>query len=115
MVEFLGANRDLAKSGQFGAPGRTRTCDPRLRRAVVLLRSRFVLSDLGRYPREVVEFSSCLAKTNVARYHSERNHQGLGNELIDGAPPVEGGHRIRRRPRLGGLLDCSAHVYTEDT
>jgi putative transposase len=41
----------------------------------------------------------------VEHYHSERNHQGLGNELIDGAPPVEAGHRIRRRQRLGGLLN----------
>ena len=23
----------------------------------------------------------------VAHYHEERNHQGLGNDLIDGAPP----------------------------
>jgi hypothetical protein len=30
---------------------------------------------------------------------------GLGNELIDGAPPVNGGHRIRCRQRLGGLLN----------
>jgi putative transposase len=41
----------------------------------------------------------------VAHYHGERNHQGLDNELIDGAPPGESGHRIRRRQRLGGLLN----------
>jgi putative transposase len=40
----------------------------------------------------------------VEHYHCERNHQGLGNALIDGAPVV-GGHRIRRRQRLGGLLN----------
>jgi putative transposase len=40
----------------------------------------------------------------IAHYHGERNHQGLGNGLIDGAPLVEGGHRIHRRQRLGGLL-----------
>jgi putative transposase len=41
----------------------------------------------------------------VAHYHHERNHQGLRNELIAGA--VESGRagRIRRRPRLGGLLN----------
>jgi putative transposase len=33
----------------------------------------------------------------VAHYHGERNHQGLGNELIDGAPPVDSVNRIRRR------------------
>ena len=41
----------------------------------------------------------------VEHYHVERNHQGLGNELINGAPPVDGVHRIRRRQRLGGLLN----------
>jgi hypothetical protein len=35
----------------------------------------------------------------VAHYHRERNHQGLDNGLIDGAPPIEGLTRIRRRPR----------------
>jgi putative transposase len=42
----------------------------------------------------------------VAHYHHERNHQGLENALIAGAPAtgrVVG--RIRRRPRLGGLLN----------
>jgi hypothetical protein len=39
----------------------------------------------------------------VAHYHRERNHQGLQNRLIDGAARQEG--RIRRRPRLGGLLN----------
>ena len=39
----------------------------------------------------------------VAHYHRERNHQGLRNQLIDGVARQEG--RIRRRPRLGGLLN----------
>ena len=41
----------------------------------------------------------------VAHYHRERNHQGLGNELIAGAAPIAGVDRIRRRQRLGGLLN----------
>jgi transposase InsO family protein len=41
----------------------------------------------------------------VEHYHGERNHQGLENELIVGAPPLECGRGIRRRPRLGGLLN----------
>jgi transposase InsO family protein len=40
----------------------------------------------------------------VAHYHVERNHQGLGNTLIAGAPAHSTGS-IRRRPRLGGLLN----------
>jgi transposase InsO family protein len=42
----------------------------------------------------------------VAHYHRERNHQGLANESIEGVstrPETVG--RIRRRQRLGGLLN----------
>jgi transposase InsO family protein len=42
----------------------------------------------------------------VARYHLERNHQGLGNGLI--TPSHASKHRdgpITRRPRLGGILN----------
>jgi len=41
----------------------------------------------------------------VEHYHAERNHQGLGNELIepvDEADSVAG--RIECRERLGGML-----------
>jgi len=54
-----------------------------------------------------------LRRTNaefVERYHRERNHQGLGNELINGAPAVECVGRIRRRLRLGGLLNYYARA-----
>jgi transposase InsO family protein len=37
-------------------------------------------------------------------YHLERNHQGLGNRLIDGAPSTAPALRIECRERLGGLL-----------
>jgi transposase InsO family protein len=41
----------------------------------------------------------------MAHYHRERNHQGLGNALIDGEQQdVAGAGRIVRRERLGGLL-----------
>jgi hypothetical protein len=46
----------------------------------------------------------------IAHYHGERNHQGLGNELIDCAPPVDGVHHIARRQRLGGLLSYYARA-----
>ena len=42
----------------------------------------------------------------AAHYNAERNHQGVGNNLI--APEVRVGHRfgrIRKRERLGGLLN----------
>jgi len=44
-------------------------------------------------------------KEFVAHYHCERNHQGLENRLIDGDAPRRRAGRIRRRPRLGGLLN----------
>ena len=41
----------------------------------------------------------------VAHYHGERNHQGLGNRLLQRAPsPVRSGTDVQRRVRLGGLL-----------
>jgi transposase InsO family protein len=41
----------------------------------------------------------------VEHYHRERNHQGLNNALIDDRTYGPTGKRIRRRPRLGGLLN----------
>jgi putative transposase len=40
----------------------------------------------------------------VAHYHGERNHQGIGNELIDHPPWLRTGDFVRRRERVGGLL-----------
>jgi transposase InsO family protein len=41
----------------------------------------------------------------VEHYHGERNHQGLDNRLISGALDIHMTGRVRRRPRLGGLLN----------
>jgi len=41
----------------------------------------------------------------VAHYHGERNHQGLANELIERGGVEPRASRIRRRQRLGGLLN----------
>ena len=41
----------------------------------------------------------------IAHYHRERNHQGLGNQLIVPlATQTIDDHRILSRERLGGLL-----------
>jgi putative transposase len=40
----------------------------------------------------------------LVHYHRERNHQGLGNELIDGDGGPHHGGRVQRRQRIGGLL-----------
>jgi putative transposase len=42
----------------------------------------------------------------VQHYRFERNHQGLGYALIEGTPnPANTNGRVRRRERLGGLLN----------
>jgi transposase InsO family protein len=46
----------------------------------------------------------------VAHYHWERNHQGLGNELIECVPAEGRVGRVRRRQRLGGLLNYYARA-----
>ena len=41
----------------------------------------------------------------VAHYHAERNHQGLDNELIQPLRLQEVSGAIRRRQRMGGMLN----------
>jgi transposase InsO family protein len=50
----------------------------------------------GHFRRAMSEF--------VVHYHHERNHQGLENALIEGAPE-SGAGRVHRQSRLGGLLN----------
>jgi transposase InsO family protein len=49
------------------------------------------------FRRAVAEF--------VEHYHRERNHQGLDNRLIAGTKAIDMTSRVRRRARLGGLLN----------
>ncbi len=47
-----------------------------------------------------------LVSEYVEHYHRERNHQGLGNQLRSGdAFPADPDAAIRRRKRIGGLLN----------
>jgi hypothetical protein len=57
---------------------------------------RLILFGERRLVRALAEF--------VAHYHGERNHQGLGNELITPAAAVAGATRVHCRDWLGGLL-----------
>jgi transposase InsO family protein len=41
----------------------------------------------------------------MAHYHSERNHQGLANQLLRPAPVIAPSHPVQRRQRLGGMLN----------
>jgi hypothetical protein len=40
----------------------------------------------------------------AAHYHQERNHQGIGNQIIELTAGAESG-RIKCRDRLGGMLN----------
>jgi transposase InsO family protein len=70
---------------------------------------RFVRSIKEECLSRVIPFGDRHLRLTIAafmeHYHRERNHQGLGNDLIDGAPTTGGGNRIYRRQRLGGLLN----------
>ena len=47
-----------------------------------------------------------LVREYVQHYHRERNHQGLGNQLLSGdAPPADPDAAIRRSKRICGLLN----------
>ena len=50
-----------------------------------------------RHPRLAVE-------EYAAHYHLNRNHQGLGDRLIDGEPETKPVASVESRERLGGLL-----------
>jgi hypothetical protein len=41
----------------------------------------------------------------VAHYHSERNHQGLRNQLISPEAGLGSVGELQRRQRLGGMLN----------
>lgn len=59
---------------------------------------RLILFGEGSVRRAASEFT--------VHYHGERNHQGLDNKLICPDPnPVYGGGEVKRRERLGGLLN----------
>jgi len=70
---------------------------------------RFVRSIKDECLDRVVPFGERHLRRTIAQYvehyHRERNHQGLDNALIEDRTHQPTGKRIRRRPRLGGLLN----------
>jgi transposase InsO family protein len=70
---------------------------------------RFVLSIKSECLDRIVPMGEGHLRTAVAQfvdhYHRERNHQGVGNQiLLPGPTAANSNGRIRRRERLGGLL-----------
>ena len=71
---------------------------------------RFVLSIRSECLDRVVPLGEARLRRSVhefvQHYRFERNHQGLGNVLIEGAAaPANTNGRVERRERLGGLLN----------
>jgi transposase InsO family protein len=70
---------------------------------------RFVRSIKRECLNRVIPFGARHLRRTIAEfvehYHGERRHQGLENELIDGASVADRVGRVRRRQRLGGLLN----------
>jgi hypothetical protein len=83
-------------------PPRSPNLNPHAERSVRTIKEscldRMLLFGEGSLRKTIREF--------VAHYHRERNHQGLGNRLIipDESHAGNGG-AIRRRDRLGGMLN----------
>ena len=80
-------------------PARSPNCNPHAERFVKSIKaeclSRMIFFGRKSLDRAIREFTE--------HYHIERNHQGIGNELIDAQPmPTEG--NVVRDERLGGLL-----------
>jgi len=61
----------------------------------------------------------------VVHDHAERNHQGLDNDLIQPLPRTEVSGPVRRRQRMGGMLNyyylaawktrCGANEFSDTT
>jgi putative transposase len=72
---------------------------------------RFVRSIKEECLARMIFFSERQLRTAVSEYfehyHRERNHQGLGNEIIEPDSGSEG--EVKCRERLGGLLRYYCH------
>ena len=71
---------------------------------------RFVLTIRSECLDRIVQLGEAHLRRSISEfvrhYRFERNHQGLGNELIEGPPsPANMNGRVERREGLGGLLN----------
>jgi len=67
---------------------------------------RFVRSIKEECLDRLIPIGERLFRCAVGEYvHTERNHQGLNNRLISTPPVIRMTNRVRRHPRLGGLLN----------
>ncbi len=82
-------------------PFRAPNCNAYAKRSVRSIKeeclARVILVGERHFRRTIAEF--------VAHYHAERNHQGIGNELIQPLERANSQGRVRRRQRIGGMLN----------
>jgi len=97
VLEFLEAERVRIIRTPFRAPNCNAYAERFVRSIKEECLDRMVLLGERHLRRTIAEF--------VAHYHGERNHQGIGNELIQPLARADGHGPVRRRERIGGLLN----------
>ena len=97
VLAFLEAERVRIIRTPFRAPNCNAYAERFVRSIKEECLDRVVLLGERHLRRTIVEF--------VAHYHGERNHQGIGNELIQPIARADGHGAVRRRQRIGGLLN----------
>jgi putative transposase len=97
VLEFLGHEGVRIIRTPFRAPNCNAYAERFVRSIKEECLERMILFGERHLRRTIAEF--------VAHYHAERNHQGIGNELIQPIEQPEGHGRVRRRQRLGGMLN----------
>ena len=97
MLELVEAERIRVIRTPFRAPNCNAYAERFVRSIKEECLDRVVLLGERHLRRTIVEF--------VAHYHGERNHQGIGNELIQPIARADGHGAVRRRQRIGGLLN----------
>jgi hypothetical protein len=60
---------------------------------------------LNRQQEDAADYLRLLVREYVEHYHRERNHQGLGNQLLHSPSPSIPDAAVRCRKRIGGLLN----------
>ena len=80
----------------YRAPNCNAYAEPFVRSIKEECLDRVVLLGEGRLRRTLAEF--------IEHYHRERNHQGIGNTLVDSELVIPLSGEVRCRQRLGGLL-----------
>ena len=68
---------------------------------------RFVRSIKSECLNRMIFFGQASLQHAISHFlaHYERNHQGLANQLLRAAPTVAPSQPVRRRQRLGGMLN----------